>query len=476
MAQRTYLELSEEQGVSHKFYEVVVDGTTMTIRYGRIGTDGTKSSKTFASEEAAMKEANKKIKSKKRKGYEDAIMGVRQRRAITRRTIQSRRSTAKKAPILWKFDTGRAAFGVFVDDRGAWVGNEAGRVFSLDHEGSVRREFKLPDGVKCIVSDDDWLYVGCDDGNVYDLTGKMPTVAYEIAENVDIYWLDISDGVLGVADAKGSVHVFNHEDITQWQKKSSGSYGWMVRCDDIGVYHGHSGGVTMYDWEDGSQIWHQNTRGSVLFGWQEPTTVYAGCSDNKVYRFGKNGEAMGTYKCDGSVFSCAATGDGKYVFAGDSSSSIYCFAESGERLWKLNTTCGSAFSMQYHDERVYIVTTTGALACLDAREEAIEAAKAGTVPKARNIKASAAAPAVQTATTANIERTADAGDGIVLECFADGSKLRVRVVTEGYNTAWNVQFPRNLREKGARYVVDSVKESSRGGFYRAYGDIRRLDD
>lgn len=475
MAQRTYLELSEDEGVSHKFYEVIVDGTTMTIRYGRIGTDGQKSSKSFASEEKALKEAEKKIKSKKRKGYEEAVMGVRQRRAITRRAITSRRSTAKKAPILWKFDTGRSAFGVFVDDRGAWVGNEAGRVFSLDHEGQVKREFKLPDGVKCIVRDDDWLYVGCDDGNVYDLTGKLPAVAYEIDANVDIYWLDIADGVLGVADAKGSVHVFNHEDVTQWQQKSSGSSGWMVRCDDIGVYHGHSGGVTMYDWEDGSKLWHQSTRGSVLFGWQEATTVYAGCSDDKVYRFTKQGEPAGTYKCDDSVFSCAATEDGKYVFAGDSSSSIYCFAQSGERLWKLDTTCGSAFSMQYHDGRVYIVTTTGALACLDAREEAIEAAQAGTVPQARNIKAAAAEPAVQTATSANIERTTDAGSGVVLECYKEGSKLRVRVVSEGYNAQWNVQFPRNLREAGARFVVDSVKESSRGGFYRAYGDIRKLD-
>lgn len=476
MAQRTYLELSEDQGVSHKFYEVVVDGATMTIRYGRIGTDGSKSSKTFASEAAALKEADKKISAKKRKGYAEAVMGVRQRRSITRRVIQSRTSTARQAPILWKFDTGRAAFGVFVDDRGCWVGNEAGRVFSLDHEGQVRREFKLPDGVKCIVSDGDWLYVGCDDGNVYDLTGKLPAVAYEIDANVDIYWLDIADGVLGVADAKGSVHVFNHEDVTQWQKKSSGSYGWMVRCDDIGIYHGHSDGVTMYDWEDGSRIWHQNTRGSVLFGWQEPTTVYAGCSDDRVYRFSKQGEPMGTYKCDDTVFSCAATEDGKYVFAGDSSSSIYCFAEGGERLWKLGTTAGSAFSMQYHAGRLYIVTTTGALACLDAREEAITAAMAGTVPEARNIKAAAAEPAVATATAANLERTADAGDGVVLECYEEGGKLRMRVASAGYNRDWNVQFPRNLRVKGARFVVDEVRPSARGGFYRAYGNIRRLEN
>ena len=477
MAERTYLELSEEAGVSHKFYEVVVDGADLTIRYGRIGTDGTKKTKTFGSPAAAAAEGNKKLGQKRRKGYAEAVLGVRKKRSITRRQIQSTKSTAKGAPTRWKFDTGRAAFGVFVDDRGCWVGNEAGRIFSLDHEGNLLREFKLPDGVKCIVSDEDWLYAGCDDGNVYDLTGKVPFVAYEIDEKVDIYWLDIADGVLGVADDNGSVHVFNHEDVTQWEMKSQGSSGWMVRCDEIGIYHGHSRGVTMYDWEDGSQLWHQNTGGSVLFGWQEESTVYAGCSDNKVYRFSKKGEPMGVYKCDSTVFSCAATEDGKYVFAGDSSSSIYCFDEAGTRLWKMATGCGSAFSMQFHNACLYLVTTSGALTCIDAREEAIAAADRGEMPQTRNLEAAAAAPTAVSASAPTVETvSAAAADGIVVECFKEGGRVRVRVLTEGYESSWNVQFPKNLREDGARFVVAEVRESARGGFYRAFGDIKRMTD
>ncbi len=476
--QRNYLELSQDAGVSHKFYEVIVDDCTMSIRYGRIGTNGQKSSKTFPTHEKALAEAAKKVKSKAKKGYAEAVMGERKKRAVTRRAIASSTSSAKRAPILWKFATGTSAFGVFVDDAGCWVGNEAGRIFNLDHDGKVSREFKLPDGVKCIVSDGDWLYAGCDDGNVYDLTGKMPFVAYEIESGVDIYWIDIADGVLGVSDAGGKVYVFNHEDVTQWSSKSSGSGGWMVRCDEIGVYHGHSGGVTMYDWEDGSQIWDRTIRGSTLFGWQEESTVYAGSSDSRVYRFSKQGEPMGEYKCDSAVYSCAATEDGKYVFAGDSSSSVYCFEESGKRLWKMATKCGSAYSMQFHADRLYIVTTSGALACIDASEAAITAAESGVVPKMKDIKASSA-PAANTAqvatSSAQLETVADAGDGVVVECFKSGSKIRARVITEGYNSDWNVQFPRNLREDGARFVCDEVRESTRGGFYRAYGDIRKLE-
>lgn len=65
--------------------------------------------------------------------------------------------------------------------------------------------------------------------------------------------------------------------------------------------------------------------------------------------------------------------------------------------------------------------------------------------------------------------------GVVVKCMKEGSKLRVHVVSEGYENTWNVQFPQNLREEGALYVVDEVKASGASGFYRAYEDIKRLE-
>lgn len=469
--EKTYLELSETEGSSHKFYEVVVQDTVVTIRYGRIGEQGQTQTKTYPNAEKAKADATKKINEKLRKGYELAVMGVRQKRAITRRQIVSNRSTAQQAPLLWKFASGAAALGIFIDAKACWIGNQEGRIFALDHNGQILNQFRLPDGVKCIVADDDWLYAGCDDGKVYDLSGKVPRVAYDIAPDVDIFWLDIKDGVLGVSDAAGRVTTINHEDESQWSQNSPGQSGWMVRCDEIGVYHGHSSGVTMYDWEDGSQIWHQPTRGAVLFGWQEETTVYAGASDGNVYCFTKKGEPSTVYHCDAGVYSCAATEEGKYVFAGDNYSSIYCFNAAGDRLWKLATGCGSAFSMQFWRDRLYIVTTDGSLACIDASEAAIQAAQAGTVPAVVDIKAPAASAPLPSAT---LETTSDSSQGVIVECLQVAGKLRVRVVSPGYQSEWNVQFPQELREAGARYLVESVRESARGGFYRAYGDIKKL--
>ncbi|MGK5442745.1 WGR domain-containing protein [Micromonospora sp. URMC 105] len=466
----TYLELSEVDG-AHKFYEVVVSDATLTVRYGRIGDQGQVKTNAYPDNARARAAAAKKIGEKIRKGYAPAVPGVRQKRSVSRRQIVSTRSTARTAPVLWRYDSGAPAFGIFVDGQHCMVGNEHGVITTLGHDAQVRSQVRLPDGVKCIVADDAWTYAGCDDGNVYDLSGKVPRVAYAIAPEIDIYWLDIHDGVLGVSDADGGIAAIDHEDEFLWRRPGRGRSAWMVRCDTEALYHGHSQGVTGYDWRTGRELWHTRT-GSVLFGWQERGSVFAGTSTREVVRLAKDGRVERSYRCDAPVFSCATAEGGRYVFAGDSQSSIYCFDAAGTRLWKLGTGCGSAYSMQYHDDRLYVVTTGGHLACIDASEPAIRAAEVGDVPQVRDVKAPRQAP--RTVEPTVLEVTSDAGAGVVVQCLDDRGRLRVQVVSDGYRRDWSVQFPKGIREPGARYLVTEVRESGRGGFYRAYGDIRRL--
>ncbi|MFH8793626.1 WGR domain-containing protein [Streptomyces sp. NPDC017941] len=474
---KTYLELSQEGAGAHKFYEVTVDNQTVTVRYGRIGAAGQTQTTTFASAAKARAAAAKKVAGKVGKGYAPAVQGQRAPRAVTRRQVTSAPSTARAvAPVLWRFRTGSSAFGIHVDDEHCWVGNQAGDVYTLDHDGGVRARFSLPDGVKCLVADDFWIYAGCDDGSVYDLSSKLPFAAYDIAADVDIFWLDIHEGILNVSDHDGRLTVIDHEDEHQWARRSPGERAWMVRADDRAVYHGHSGGVTAYAPDGGGELWHTKTRGDVLFGWQEHSAVYAGTAHRVVQRLAKaSGAVEATYACDSAVYSCATSPGGRFVFAGDAASSVYCFDRDGTRLWKLGTGGGSALSMQYRDEKLYLVTTDGALVCVDASEAAITAAERGTVPAARDVKLAAALPTYAPATAATAVATvaqAPAG-AIVLECVQDGSRLRVHVVSDGYDGSWNVQFPHAIRQPGARYVVDDLHAAA-GGFYRVRGDIRRL--
>ncbi len=71
--------------------------------------------------------------------------------------------------------------------------------------------------------------------------------------------------------------------------------------------------------------------------------------------------------------------------------------------------------------------------------------------------------------------TADNADnGVLLQCVREAGKLRMKVISDGYNADFNVQFPRHIREEGATYLVESVEEAGNGGFYRAVGEIRLL--
>ena len=74
----------------------------------------------------------------------------------------------------------------------------------------------------------------------------------------------------------------------------------------------------------------------------------------------------------------------------------------------------------------------------------------------------------------SLEAVSTAEGGILVKCFREGGKLRVRIISEGYNSEFNVQFPRGIRQEGVTYVVDEIQLSANGSFYRATGKIRRL--
>ncbi len=85
-----------------------------------------------------------------------------------------------------------------------------------------------------------------------------------------------------------------------------------------------------------------------------------------------------------------------------------------------------------------------------------------------------AAPAKTPATAADLESVASIGTGVLVQCVKEGSKLRARVVSDGFDPNWNIRFPRSIREEGILYVVDQVVEAGGGGSYIASGEIKKL--
>jgi hypothetical protein len=286
-----------------------------------------------------------------------------------------------------------------------------------------------------------------------------------------IDWLDIRDGLLAVSCTDGKMTLIDPESRVLWAHEGQDGR-WTVRVDGRRVYHADDNNLIAYDRPTGKRRWRKKTGGAVLFGWQTERAMYVGTMSGKVLKFNKSdGRRLAEYRCGAAVPSCATSPDGKYVFGATGEGAVVCHEGKGKRLWKFLTGCGAALSMQYHKERLYIVTNGGYLAAINLSQEAIQAAEAGQVERAKLIRAPKTGG---TAASRDVETTSDAGHGVVLQCVKDGSDLRMHVVSEGYNHDWWVQFPRDIRELGARYVVDEVREATQGGFYRALGHIKKL--
>lgn len=61
-----------EEGTSSKFWRARVDGKTLVVNYGKIGSVGQKQVKDFADGGAATAEYDKLVREKRKKGYHDA--------------------------------------------------------------------------------------------------------------------------------------------------------------------------------------------------------------------------------------------------------------------------------------------------------------------------------------------------------------------------------------------------------------------
>jgi Ca-activated chloride channel family protein len=93
---------------------------------------------------------------------------------------------------------------------------------------------------------------------------------------------------------------------------------------------------------------------------------------------------------------------------------------------------------------------------------------------ATRARADLSARGASSGSAASLPTVSDVGDGVELLCFREGGKLRIKVVTGGYDQTLNVQFPRAIRDEGIHYVAEGLELSADGSFYRAKGDIKRL--
>lgn len=276
---------------------------------------------------------------------------------------------------LWKVP----AWGLWVNEQGCWLGNRNGLVVGLDHRGQIMHQHQLPKRVQGFVGNATHLYASCDDGQLYDLTGKLPHAVYNARTSQVSPYADfpldslvLQDDRLLVLDAWGHLSCLDAHHQRLWQQPTSICQGWFLAANDRGIYHGHARGVTCYDWKTGKILWDNATPSPVLCGQLTNTDIKVGTSDGTLYSLAMVGDiktrrtemtTMATI--EGAIYAITSSPDGQSIWVADHQANLAQLTVEGTPVWQYPTDWGAILTLRYWNDRGYATTTDGTIVCFD---------------------------------------------------------------------------------------------------------------
>ncbi|MEG3437943.1 hypothetical protein V0288_12515 [Pannus brasiliensis CCIBt3594] len=267
------------------------------------------------------------------------------------------------------------AWALYVNENTVWIGNRDGLIVVLDHDGQIVNQFQLPKITRCLVGNDRSIYASCDDGNLYDLTGKLPEAVYNfrtdaVSQWIDfmVYSVDLAIDRIHIADTYGQLSQLNLDLQPLWKIQTNYHRTWFLQSDDRAVYQGHNSGVSAYDIDTGKLLWSHPTE-SVLCGVITEDSVIVGTSDRTLYQLSKTGDIkMKTTETklfaelEGAAYSCTLSREKNLLFVADHLSNLYVFNLLGELIEKYTTNCGVVLNLYSFGDRLYGTTSDGTIA------------------------------------------------------------------------------------------------------------------
>jgi 3-methyladenine DNA glycosylase AlkD/outer membrane protein assembly factor BamB len=274
----------------------------------------------------------------------------------------------------WKVST----WGLWADEQTIWTGNRDGLILAFAPDGQIHNRWQLPKKTQCLTANSQGIYATCDDGNLYNLVGKLPQVVYNCRSEAVykwydflIYGLDSYGDRLHISDVYGGITQLNQQFQVQWQQQVTSGRSWLWQSDDYALYRGSHQGVAAYAIATGKLLW-RNSIAYVLCGVLTQDSIIIGTGDHHLYELQKSGDIkaktteMKTLAlCDGAPYACALAADQQTIFVADHQADLCAFNRRGERLWKYPLGCGVPLAMRCVGDRLYMTTTEGTIACFD---------------------------------------------------------------------------------------------------------------
>lgn len=273
------------------------------------------------------------------------------------------------------------AWALWVNETEVWMGNRDGLILVFNHDGEPINQYHLPKNSRALAECEQGLLSICDDGQVYEFSGKLPYPICDARSTPSTYGdfrlqaLTTQQGLIFTIDVYGNLTCFNPDGQMQWQQQIGVWQGWSLHADEQRVYVGHFKGITCWDGKSGQLLWTQTTPAPVLSGVLLSDRLLIGTSEGQLYSLEKAGnlktqttEIQLWGNCDGAVFACGLTDDASQLITADGRGNLYGFNINNqdlrsERLWKYPIQPGSVLNLQLWGDRIYGTTTDGTLIC-----------------------------------------------------------------------------------------------------------------
>lgn len=422
----------------------------------------------------------KKIAEKPKRGKKAA----KPKRASRARIHHAQTSTQMQPELVWAFTPEDATIGtgLFVNDNYVYF-CEGSSVYVLNPlSGQIIRKINFENNsrVNCIVGDHNWLYCGLNNGEVYDLTNEVPRlmITFNSESNnliKSIEWIDVYDGYIAI-DAHGTCALLNMEGDIIWRNDGF-STNRFVRTDGNYIYHCRNNDVTAYRFMTGEVVWTGNGGPAVTFGSMDTDHIYTAPFEVRALRK-SDGELMKQYF--GNIPWAVSTnerfedGEPNQIFTSDTLNLIYCYdKETCELKWIVKIPDNSkGVSLQYFKGYLYCTTDRGSIFCYNVKNiiKSSNTSNVNYVTNEGNIEV--------VVPSDNIEVSSNRSGKILVQVVNDGTKERIRVDPSetGFNSDLNIQFPRNLRTPGSKFLVDDLVLNNQGTFYRVKGNILKYKE
>jgi outer membrane protein assembly factor BamB len=267
---------------------------------------------------------------------------------------------------------------LWVDDQGCWLCLRDGRIVVLNHQGDLIQQYPLPKDSRCLAVLEETPYAACQNGNLYELTGKLPQAVYDLRPLNQSYYqylilaLEAGQHHLAVANAYGYLEVLNTELRRQWQHHEPDHWqSWFLGSDQQTLYQGDYRGVTAYDLSTGKRQWFQALETPVLCGLVTAEHLLIACANRTLYRLEKvpdlkTREVSVTplYTSTDIPYCLALAEDRTSFWLGNHQGILEQLDFNGVVQAKIPLGAGGITAIQAWQEALYVTTGQGKIICL----------------------------------------------------------------------------------------------------------------